>query len=272
LQRKLPSSLEIEEQSAKSTNSIVCKNCGSTYTGKFCNNCGQKSSIARINLKYVAEEIPTSIIQIDRGFLYTVKELITRPGHSVREFLAGKRVDHFKPLAFLLITSALYAVTAYFLDSETLVDSTISGFLSATHESNETSLDNVMNWIANNQRYSPLIILPLFSLSSTIVFSEYKYNYFEHLVINSYFTGLQMLIYWVLGFIFFKENSFLEISFIEKSYLEIPLIIGIIYNCWCYIQLYDDKKMPTVIGLTLSTYVLFLLQLIVIIAIAVVLL
>ena len=93
---------------------MSCKNCGHDLEGNFCSNCGQSAKVDKISYGYVLSEIPNSLFQIDHGFFYTVKELFTRPGNSLREFMEGKRKDHYKPLAFLLITSTLYALFDYF--------------------------------------------------------------------------------------------------------------------------------------------------------------
>ncbi|QOG00887.1 DUF3667 domain-containing protein [Flavobacterium sp. MDT1-60] len=34
--------------------------------------------------------------------------MFTRPGHSIREFIEGKRVKHFKPLWLVAVLGALY--------------------------------------------------------------------------------------------------------------------------------------------------------------------
>lgn len=73
---------------------MICKNCKNTFEGNFCNRCGQSSKVRKINFRYVLDEVPNSIFQIDRGFLFTVKELFTRPGHSIREFIKGKIISN----------------------------------------------------------------------------------------------------------------------------------------------------------------------------------
>ena len=98
---------------------MVCKNCENEFNGNFCNNCGQKSNTRKINYNYLIEEISNNVFQVHRGIFFTVKELSYRPGHSIREFLNGKRKQHFKPVGFVLITSALYVFTSLLFNENT---------------------------------------------------------------------------------------------------------------------------------------------------------
>ena len=232
---------------------MICKNCKNNFDGDFCNDCGQNSNVRRIDSKYLLDEIPNSIFQINRGILFTIKELSIRPGHSIREFIKGKRKSHYKPLAFLLITSTLYVLSAYIFDRNTFMDDLISGFKESMNENNETSGLVALNWISKNQTYITLILLPLFSLASYLTFIKSKYNYFEHLVLNFYITGQQFIIYFILSFIFFKEDFFLIT----------PIVIGILYNYWAFNQFFKKKKTTKKILLITMTYLVYISELII---------
>jgi hypothetical protein len=75
---------------------ITCKNCHQTYTGNYCNNCGQPADTHKINIHYLWHDIQHGLFHFDKGVTYTAKQLFTRPGHSIREFIEGKRVKHIK--------------------------------------------------------------------------------------------------------------------------------------------------------------------------------
>ena len=92
---------------------MICKNCDHDFDGDYCNNCGQKSTVQNINFKFLIDEISNTVFQVNRGLFFTVKELFVRPGHSIREFLNGKRKQHFKPLAFVLVVSTIYVLVTY---------------------------------------------------------------------------------------------------------------------------------------------------------------
>lgn len=52
----------------------------------------------------------------DNKFFITCMNLLTRPGHMVREYLLGKRVCYYPPVPLLLFLVALYAIVSYAID------------------------------------------------------------------------------------------------------------------------------------------------------------
>lgn len=228
---------------------MICKNCEKSFDGNYCSHCGQKSEIKRIDVRYLINEIPNSIFQLDRGFLFTMKELFVRPGHSIREFLVGKRKPHYKPFAYLVITFTLYALISYLSERSTFIDDLLYGFKGRMSESGEAVDAPILDWISKHQVYVTLFILPFFSLASYLAFVRSGYNYFEHLILNLYINGQQMIIYMLLGFIFYQDNLLTGI----------PIFIGFLYNFWAYFQFFESKRTSTKIGLMALTYLLFVL-------------
>ena len=92
-----------------------CKNCDQVFDGNYCSNCGQ-AAIGQFTFRYLWELVQQDLFDVDRGLLRTVKELTTRPGHMIRDYLSGKTKSYFSPLKYLLVCVALF----YFLNS--LVD------------------------------------------------------------------------------------------------------------------------------------------------------
>ncbi|NRB48254.1 MAG: DUF3667 domain-containing protein [Saprospiraceae bacterium] len=226
---------------------MICKNCGNSFEGNYCNHCGQKAGFRRIDAKYVRNEIPNSIFQLDRGFLFTVKELFLRPGHSIREFLEGRRKSHYKPFAYLIVTFTLYSLSAYLMERGTYIDDLLFGFKTRMADNGQSTDVPTLDWISKNQVYVTLLILPVFSLASYLAFIRSSYNYFEHLVLNLYITGQQMVIYLFLVFVFFEDNFMAGI----------PTLIGFLYSLWVYHQFFDNKRTSVKLGLITLAYLIF---------------
>ncbi|MGB6268510.1 MAG: hypothetical protein WBF67_05810 [Olleya sp.] len=111
--------------------------------------------------------------------------------------------------------------------------------------------DNInFNWLSNNKTYFVLALIPFFSLASYLAFFKSKYNYFEHLVLNLYITGQQMLIYLAFSFINTRDSSLALI----------PIALGMSFNIWAYIQFFDNKPILKRIILITLTYLIFILQ------------
>jgi hypothetical protein len=86
-----------------------CTHCKSVIDHRFCSNCGQPVVQKRINGKYVLSEIG-SVLNFERGILYTIKELLIRPGTNIRKFILGDRNRLVKPIIFLIICSLVYTI------------------------------------------------------------------------------------------------------------------------------------------------------------------
>ncbi|UTW61520.1 DUF3667 domain-containing protein [bacterium SCSIO 12741] len=100
----------------------TCQNCGYTFEGNYCNQCGQKADSGRVNLQFLLNELSNSVFQLNHGLLFTIKELTLRPGHTIQEYLAGKRKVHIRPLAFLFVTAALYVLLASVTGKQTYLE------------------------------------------------------------------------------------------------------------------------------------------------------
>ena len=86
----------------------TCINCHKTFEGKFCNHCGQKGDSERLTFHSVWHDLQHGLLHFDKGIFFTIKELFSRPGHSIREYIEGKRVKHFKPISLVIVLATIY--------------------------------------------------------------------------------------------------------------------------------------------------------------------
>src|SRR6478736_1543240 len=94
----------------------TCLNCNANLAGKFCSNCGQDSNTHRINSHFLWHDIQHGLTHVDKGMLFTIKELFTRPGNSIRQFLEGKRIKHFKPISLVIILAGAYGFLSHYYE------------------------------------------------------------------------------------------------------------------------------------------------------------
>lgn len=128
-----------------------CQNCEKLLSGNFCSNCGQKSSVSEITLSNLLNEFTESVFQFNSGFPFTVKELFKRPGKSIKDFLNGKKKNHFKPIGYVLLLSTVNFLITKATNQNTIVDDLISGFYSGANDSNEAiGMAKTIAWFANN--------------------------------------------------------------------------------------------------------------------------
>ena len=226
-----------------------CKNCGHIVQDTYCGHCGQKVNVDRITFSSLLNELTESVFQVNRGFFYTLINLFVSPGKSIREYLEGHRKKHFKPIAYLLTFSTVYFIVTQLSGQHTWMDDLISGF--AQGGSGKEEIPAILNWFAKNYAYTTLLLLPVFSFASFLSFLGLEKNYFEHLVINSYATGQQAIIYSIF--------ALLKINFSGELLEVLPLVIAVSYTFWVYWQVFDQGNRLIVVMRSVLTYVLHLI-------------
>lgn len=229
-----------------------CKNCDNIVNRNFCANCGQNIKVEKLNFPNFLAEISDSVFQLNKGVFYTIKELFTRPGHAIRDFLQGKRKEYFKPIAYVLTLSTIYLLVSQISDSNTIIDDFLSGASQGIQDTDKNSLAKlpIIDWLSNNYAYTNLLIIPIFSLASFVSFLGLGRNYLENIVINSYITGQQAL--------FYSLFTVIGVCFdINDVAVTIAVIISVLYNFCVYIQLFNNTKKIVVIIRLFSTYFLF---------------
>ncbi|WKZ64089.1 MAG: DUF3667 domain-containing protein [Saprospiraceae bacterium] len=184
-----------------------CLNCNAEINGQFCSNCGQSSETHKINLHYLWHDIQHGLLHFDKGILFTAKELFTRPGHSIREFLDGKRVSHFKPISLVIILAGIYSLLSHFFHLNLF--STYYELKGSGDGFNEfkTSVDKLSEWLSQHYSVLALIQIPIFSLGTYVMFKREGYNYVEHLVINCFIAGQKLILHILTFPIYYWLNN-----------------------------------------------------------------
>lgn len=172
----------------------ICKNCDNPAIGNFCATCGQSTKTGRINLHNIVHNFLHGILHVDQGFFYTMKELSLRPGKTIRDYFAGKRVSYFNPFGYFFLIATVYVFISHFVGQPLFMDVNVK-----IEEANEQakqieSLFQTIRYIFDNH-YSLIMLglVPFTALASFLFFRAAKYNYGEHLMLNCYILGHQIL-------------------------------------------------------------------------------
>lgn len=240
---------------------IICKNCNQNFKGHFCNNCGQSAETHEIDAHHFWHEIQHGILHIDKGILYTTKQLFLRPGTTIREYINGKRVKHFKPIAFAFILSTIYALISHYSNESTFFDEFAEGINENPHTINFLTI--TLNWLKVHYAYGALLIIPIFSLASYLAFYKSGYNYFKHLILNTFITGQRTIVYIILVplIAIFKDKDTID------NFQNFKIVIGVILTIWTFIQFFNKNSKLKNFFLTLLTYLIVATLFILLIAI-----
>ncbi len=203
---------------------MICKNCIAEVKQNFCSNCGAPVVITRINGQYVLKEI-SSVLNFKKGIFYTIKELVTQPGQSVKTFIHNDRNRLVKPIIFIIITSLIYMVAQQLLQFEDGYAKT-GGF-------EKSATTKIFGWIQSNYGYANILMAIFIAGWIKLFFRRYDYNFFEILILLCFIMGIGMLIYTVFGII--ESSTNLRI-------LQIGGMIGVAYASWGIGQFFDKTK------------------------------
>lgn len=155
-----------------------CLNCKTEIVGSFCYNCGQKSSVHRYNIKHLfTHDLLHGIYHVDKGFLFTIKELFIRPGHAIREHNQGNRISLFHGISMIIVLLAFI----HFVDGFAILK---EYELIPTEDVKTSKLFNDVY-----EKYPKLFVLlqiPVYAIISFLFFIKSKQNYAENLVFTTY--------------------------------------------------------------------------------------
>ncbi len=226
---------------------ITCKNCNKTYTGHFCNNCGQPAATHKLNLHFIWHDIQHGFFHFDSGVLYTAKELYTKPGKSIREFIEGKRVKHFKPISLVIILATLYGVLRHLFHFSILDKKAVSEIQGVEYES-------LNEWISHHYYWIILLSIPMFSLASYVVFRKQGYNFIEHIVLNTYMASQRL----ILRIVIFPITKYFTESENNKLFVDFLMLMDIVLIFWTYITFFNNLSRVKAFLYSIYSYALFL--------------
>lgn len=221
---------------------MICISCKTEYNSNFCPNCGEKSGIKKITFKSIVKNAFFTITNMDKGFLYNFKMLFINPKSISNNYILGKRKGILNPISFLTISITIYLIMENILsipkentEAQYIPNDYIGKVAYTAGKYLHTHLKYF--WI--------LYIIPL-AVSTKFIFR--KYNFTEHLAINSFILG-QATIIGVICYIVLK----IDLPFNPLVYLFIFLLVYRIFTTK------KEGKLETFL-MSLGVLIFFILQ------------
>ncbi len=220
----------------------VCKNCTHEFEGKFCPKCGQKAKTKRITIKQVFNDARQHFIHFDQGFLYTMRELLLRPGHSIREYIEGKRVKHIKPVKFMFWAAAISFLIFHFIGLDKDMMQKITAQQGATNPIGQQLSQKIFQVFSDHPAIMMFSMIPLMAMWSWLLFRRKGYNFAEHIVLNTFLMGELSLATVITSPVSKLINS------VSTTTLPMTLFsvgIWVVYFSWAYGQFFQQRKIST---------------------------
>jgi len=163
----------------------ICKVCNSEVSENYCSNCGHPVALKRINGHYLVHEIE-HVLHFERGILYTIRELLFRPGVNIKRFFSEDRSRLVKPVIFIIITSLIYSVLSHFFHIQSIVSHDLEA---------QSTAAKILSWTESHMGYSNILMGGIIALFIKLFFRKHPYNYFEILILLCFVMGFSMLIF-----------------------------------------------------------------------------
>jgi len=225
---------------------IICKNCYQVFKGHYCNNCGQSAETHKINIHFLWHDIQHGLLHFDEGILYSLKKLFTKPGHSIREFIEGKRVRHFKPLSLVVVLATLYGVLYHYFHIN---------LIQVTSTDPNVDYLKFNEWMATHFSWITIATIPIFTVGTYICFRNQGYNFVEYFVFNT-FKAAQKLFAHILTFpLIYLFNNTPQIQKVTLIIYAVDLILIF----WTNIQFFNKMSKTKAFFLSVLSHILFLI-------------
>jgi hypothetical protein len=205
-----------------------CLNCAYPLTHNYCPVCGQKSTTHRYSIKhFLAHDFVHGVWHLDKGILFTIKVLFTRPGHGVREFIQGKRVNYFSFVTLILLILTISGLVAPYAHGK---------MAEVMPQQTKAMMNEMETFMSAHPKLVLIITIPIYSFFSFIWFRKSKLNYSEHLVLNSNRIIAELIVGLLITAIsiFFTDKKVLTVL-----YMVIPSLFGLLYSIWFYYHFFS---------------------------------
>lgn len=201
-----------------------CNNCGNDFTGNYCPFCSQRAGSGRIGWHSVRQGVMDIWGLGTRSLLYSVWQLLLRPGYIIGDYIDGKRQVSFPPVKMLFIVAVIYSMVVYWFLPDVLHVS-ING--DAEQE------DELFQWFKNHFSWAVLIISTLAILPTWVMF-RYSPRHARHSLPEGFFIQVFFMVIAVVLLILL-----LPLDMIHSDYLSwIPSLMIMAYYIIGYRQLF----------------------------------
>lgn len=181
-----------------------CNNCQHDFVGNFCPVCSQKAGMGRIGWHSVRQGIMDIWGLGTRSLLYSIWQLLMRPGYIIADYIDGKRQVSFPPVKMLFIVAVIYSMVFYWFIPDVLHISVADPDID---EAQAKALVGFSSWIKNNFSWYSLI-MALLAVLPTWVFFRHSPRHTAHSLPEGFFIQV-----------------FLAVIMVVFSFLFIPLVL-----------------------------------------------
>lgn len=226
----------------------TCVNCGHTFEGSYCNNCGQKHYTDHDkSIKHLLEEGFHFITHFEGTFFATLRTIFRSPGKLTTDYCNGKRKPYFKPVSFYLMIVVLYVVFPLFsgLNMQLRFYKTLPlgrGFIPVQVEHKMASMnvtEEHLEELFHQKSHSvpKILLFLLIPLSAAAIFALYprrKRMFFDNLILATEINIMYILVFYLLFPLLLFPIALLGWDSVDNETL--GLLFTILFGCYTAIM------------------------------------
>lgn len=216
-----------------------CKNCGTLLAddAHFCHHCGAKVVTERAHTLELIKGFFLITFNWDNSYIKTFRDLFSKPQVVIEAYISGVRKKYVPPIVFLAVMTAFGTLLynaysdeyinissnlndAIFEIAETYNKTNSETKIFDKEKLNQDSRETQRQFLKYFNVFTFLSI-PLSAFMSFLVFGWKKFNFAEHVIINSYLQGLGLFfgsIAFVIGIFTTQRLSILQGVFLLFYY------------------------------------------------------
>ena len=117
-----------------------CNNCGHEFVGNYCPYCSQKSGLGPITWRSVGMSVAEVWGMHNRSLLFSLVQLLLRPGFMIGDYISGKRQVSFPPVKMLAIIAVIGVIVDFLTGA-------IHGMVQLSHGERMGYINDVFEWL-----------------------------------------------------------------------------------------------------------------------------
>lgn len=226
-----------------------CKTCDYSIdpNARYCPNCGAKIVDERLSLKGTWEEFIGPFFSWDNNFWRTFFGMFKNPKDVLEAYISGARKKYFHPFSYIILYATVAVFFYKFFPMESIMEYSegisdgVANSSSNGAKAPKIDMKPFMEGMLNYYNFFVLLLMPIYALTSYIVYRKRGHNFFEHLVFNSYIQTNLGFISLVLQLILV---SMLGMTF--QGYASLFMIVFVIYTLYILKKLYNQNLKQTI--------------------------
>ncbi|RYY30027.1 MAG: DUF3667 domain-containing protein [Chitinophagaceae bacterium] len=218
----------------------TCKNCNQSFTGNYCNYCGEKVYSGHDKeIKHVFEEVFHFLTHFEGKFLTTIKTVFTKPGMLSLDYCNGIRKKYFKPISLFLMIVILYLLFPLFEGLNMQLQHHQLQSLYGNYAIEQTALVRQRTGYSAEEisylfqqkgektsKFLLLILLPVMAAISYLLAKRRNPFYFDHFIFTTEISSFYILFSYLLVPLMLTMIRFAGFGFVDGE-LSLGIFISI---------------------------------------------